>query len=90
MSRSTTERGYGTAHQRERARHQRRIDRGEHVVCWRCGRAINPGMDWDLGHDDHDRSVTRGPECLPCNRGTTTRRPPRARAPEQHPGIVRD
>ncbi len=71
--RTTGQRGYGWAHQRERAKWQRVIDSGG-VSCWRCGRPIHPGMPWDLGHDDNDRSVYRGPECRPCNRATTGRR----------------
>lgn len=59
---TTTERGYGSAHQRERARVKRDVvDKGL-GVCWRCGGWIDPSMPWDLGHDDLDRSVYRGPE----------------------------
>ena len=32
-----------------RPRWQAAIDRGE-VACWRCGRPILPGMEWDMGH----------------------------------------
>lgn len=70
--RSTTERGYGSAHQRERAKWKPIVDAGQ-ANCWRCGRWLNPLLPWDLGHDDHDRSRYRGPECLPCNRATKTR-----------------
>lgn len=60
-----TERGYGPDHQAERADWQRRIDAGEDVHCWRCNAPI--GHDWHLGHDDDDRTITRGPECPACN-----------------------
>lgn len=35
--------------------------------CWRCARHIPPGTPWHVGHDDHDRSIIRGVECVPCN-----------------------
>lgn len=35
--------------------------------CWRCGRYLPPGSKVHAGHDDHDRTVYRGPECAPCN-----------------------
>lgn len=43
------------------------------VDCWRCGKRIKPGSAWDLGHDDHDTTVYRGPECHGCNRSTRSR-----------------
>ena len=64
---STTARGYGAAHQRERRRWQKVIDSGR-GACVRCGQPIPAGSDWDLGHDDNDRSVYRGPEHVRCNR----------------------
>lgn len=67
------QRGYGYDHDRLRAQYQRRMDEGETFTCWRCPRPIDP-TSWDLGHDDHDRSVTRGPECIKCNRSTSSRR----------------
>ena len=27
---------------------------------------LRPGMKWHLGHDDNDRRVYRGPECVGC------------------------
>lgn len=62
------ERGYDAAHIRARAEWQRRIDSGEPVTCWRptCRQPI-VGRAWHLGHDDTDRSITRGPECITCN-----------------------
>jgi hypothetical protein len=44
------------------------------VDCWRCGERILPGAKWDLGHDDLDRSITRGPEHRLCNRRTQAHR----------------
>ena len=66
------ERGYGAAHDRLRADYQRRMDRGETFECWRCGDDIDPER-WHLGHDDYDRTVYRGPECVPCNTATRGR-----------------
>jgi hypothetical protein len=34
-------------------------------------RSILPGQDWDLGHDDYDRSRYTGPEHRRCNRQTS-------------------
>jgi hypothetical protein len=62
----TAARGYGGAHQRERARWAPKVARGI-VDCWRCGQLIQPGRPWDLGHDD-DRRTYRGPEHPSCNR----------------------
>jgi hypothetical protein len=56
------------------------MDDGEQITCWRCGEQINP-HDWALGHDDHDRTRYRGPECPPCNYATAGRRPPRGVPP---------
>jgi hypothetical protein len=58
----TAARGYGSKHQRLRAQYQRRMDQGERFNCARCDQPIQPGTPWDLGHDDHDRSIYRGPE----------------------------
>lgn len=85
---STTARGYGTQHQRERRRVARLVNAGL-AYCWRCRKHIEPGSPWDLGHDDRDRSITRGPEHQHCNRATKAHQPPRARPASPHPGIVR-
>jgi hypothetical protein len=66
---TTNERGYGAKHQATRAEWQRVVDAGA-AECWRCGQAIRPGDDWHLGHDDHDRTKYRGPECPSCNTKT--------------------
>ena len=82
---------------------QRRIDRGEIVRCRRghsckhaemlddtsiVGGRILPGMEWDLGHDEHDRSLPSFPEHLDCNRATTGRGGSRKRPQEPHPGMI--
>lgn len=72
---SSTRRGYGSKHQRLRAEWQARIDAGKHVYCWRCKtKRITGTTPWHLGHDDHDRTKYMGPECIPCNTRTATRR----------------
>lgn len=63
---NTTELGYGWTHQQKRAEYQKVVDAGA-GECWRCGKPINPGDEWHLGHDDHDRTKYRGIECPPCN-----------------------
>jgi hypothetical protein len=83
----TAARGYNWAHQKLRAEYKQRMTNGEQFDCWRCGLWVNPAMPWDLGHDDHDRSVYRGPEHrgreCPAggNRATTGRR--RTQAPRR-------
>jgi hypothetical protein len=72
---TTTARGYGAEHQAERAEWQALIDAGEPVDCVRCGGRIKPGEAWDLGHDDEDRTIRRGPEhARQCNRAAGGRR----------------
>ena len=66
------ERGYDAAHDALRADYQRLMNAGVDFECWRCGDQIDP-EHWHLGHDDHDRSAHRGPECVPCNLATKGR-----------------
>ena len=61
------QRGYDAAHDREAAAWRAKVARGELVTCWRCGEPITDAADCHLGHDDHDRSITRGPEHALCN-----------------------
>lgn len=72
------QRGYGAEHEQARARMAPLVEAGL-AHCWRCGRWLNPDEPWDAGHDDLDRTIYRGPECLPCNRATAGRHasPPR-------------
>jgi hypothetical protein len=69
---TTTERGYGSDHQKARARAKRLVDSGD-AYCWRCGEWLDPEQPWDYGHDDQDRSRYRGPEHVSCNRATAAR-----------------
>lgn len=70
---STVARGYGARHVSLRKRWAKRVNAGG-VQCARCGLLIVPGSEWDLGHDDHDRSRYVGPEHAACNRGARRRR----------------
>ena len=69
---SSTQRGYGSAHRRLRAQWAPTVATGT-VRCWRCGKPISAGQAWDLGHDDDNRDVYRGPEHADCNRGAPHR-----------------
>jgi hypothetical protein len=60
------DRGYTTAHDRERARWVPKVDAGL-VDCARCHEHIEPGRPWDLGHND-ERTEWTGPEHRVCNR----------------------
>lgn len=66
------ERGYDALHDVMRANYQRAMRAGQTFKCWRCGGDINPDA-WHLGHDDHDRTQYRGPECPACNLATAGR-----------------
>src|SRR5438309_3700375 len=74
----TAKRGYGTRHQRLRKAIAPTVAAGL-ANCARCGERIEPGELWDLGHDDHDRTVYTGPEHRRCNRATAGRRVRRSR-----------
>ena len=76
---TTTQRGYGSAHQRERAKWKPIVEAGQ-ANCWRCGKWLHPLLPWDLGHVDGDRTRYAGPECRKCNRGTAAARGNRSRA----------
>ena len=70
---SSTRRGYGSAHQRLRRALAPIVQAGR-ATCWRCGQPIKPTDAWDLGHDDQDRAITRGPEhAYKCNRSAAGR-----------------
>lgn len=71
---TTDERGYGAKHQLLRAIVAVEVAEGR-AICWRCGHRISPDAKWDLGHDDNDRSIYRGPEhARQCNRKEAGRR----------------
>lgn len=71
---SSHARGYDREHRRARADYEHILQRGGSITCWRCGRPITLGDEWDLGHDDTDRTVTRGPEhARECNRAAAGR-----------------
>lgn len=70
--RSTTDRGYGAAHQAERRSWERELARVGVVecharVCLMPDREIYDGDPWDLGHTE-DRTGWTGPEHPKCNR----------------------
>ena len=73
------ERGYGPEHSKTRRWFKTNVVDKGNGYCWRCGVWLDPKEPWDLGHDDYDRSVYRGPECRPCNRGTAASRGNRSR-----------
>lgn len=58
---SSTQRGYGYKHQQLRKQIESKVRAGR-ATCWRCEQPIKPTQHWDLGHDDYDRSIYRGPE----------------------------
>jgi hypothetical protein len=68
-----SDRGYGTHHRRLRKIWAIKVEAGG-VRCARCGRLIQPGAPWDLGHDDNNRQLYAGPEHRRCNRGAPHRK----------------
>jgi hypothetical protein len=58
---TTGQRGYDYQHQKLRKQVAPLVAAGK-ATCWRCSERIDPGQDWDLGHDDDDRTKYRGPE----------------------------
>jgi hypothetical protein len=54
--------GYTGKHRVLRNKIKQAMDLGQVFACWRCGEPIQPGQPWELGHDDVDRSIWRGPE----------------------------
>lgn len=62
-------RGYGAEHEQQR-RAWAPLVRAGGVRCRRCGRELDPGKAWELGHPDATSSAAIGPECVPCNRAT--------------------
>jgi hypothetical protein len=68
-----TARGYDGAHNALRRRVAPTVNAG-HAACWRCRQVIIPDTSWDLGHDDHNRSIYRGPEHRRCNRSAAAKK----------------
>ncbi|MGH3536556.1 MAG: hypothetical protein ACRDQG_17835 [Pseudonocardiaceae bacterium] len=68
---TTTQRGYGVTHQRERDRWRPVVERGEgwcaELVCLMPTRWIIPGSRWDLAHDRRTGGYL-GPAHAICNR----------------------
>lgn len=64
-TKTTTERGYGAAHQRERRKWADIVNAG-FAVCSRCDQPIQPGTQWHLDHTD-DRTGYLGPAHAVCN-----------------------
>lgn len=63
---TTTDRGYGARHDKER---RKIINRGiENFRCARCGIQFENGEPFQLGHTD-DRESWSGPEHIRCNLG---------------------
>lgn len=79
---STTQRGYGTAHQQRRRKWRPIVESGNATchakVCLMPSRWIQPGTAWDLGHTE-DRSDWTGPEHALCNRSDGGKRSRKAR-----------
>ncbi|WP_322859147.1 hypothetical protein U8D42_04000 [Mycobacterium europaeum] len=84
---STTARGYGNAHQRERARWAPLVATGG-VRCVRCHEYIKPGQRWALDHADtpdaHRLGLYWGCSHQHCN---NARKPPQ---PQQTPRAIED
>jgi hypothetical protein len=74
---TTTQKGYGAAHQKERAKWKPVVDAGlaycRQPVCLHRTRWIPPGTAWALGHTD-DRGSYLGPVHADCNQRDGARR----------------
>ena len=63
---TSTARGYGSRHQKTRARLNLEVQ-GGNMACARCGELIQPNTAWHLDHDDEDRGTYLGPSHAFCN-----------------------
>jgi len=70
---TTTERGYGAAHQKLRAEQAKLLAHQGWLPCARCPRPILPGQQWHLDHTD-DRTSYLGPSHRRCNELAAARR----------------
>src|SRR6266702_8176699 len=74
---TTTERGYGTAHRKDRAKWKLLVDGGHGVccepICLMSSRWIPPGSEWHLAHTD-DGTAVKGVSHKICNVGDGGRR----------------
>ena len=68
---TTSGRGYGAQHQRDRAWWAPIVAQGK-TRCRRCRGLIEPGQAWDLGHPDADCDYPTAPEHRAHNRATAT------------------
>ena len=79
---TTTQRGYGSQHQKLRAQWKPIVDAGQAwchaTTCLKADRRIQPGTPWHLGHTE-DRSSWTGPEHEQCNESDGARRGNRGR-----------
>ncbi len=87
--RTTAERGYGQEHRKQREALVPIVQAGK-ATCWRCKLPISPLANWDLGHDDDDRTQYRGPEHVSCNRAAGGRSSAETRKSSGPPPRSRD
>jgi hypothetical protein len=74
QSPTSTERGYGQAHRKLRARIAREVSSAT-AVCAHYGLPIGPAEPWDLDHSD-DRTMYLDASHSACNRASGGRKPP--------------
>jgi hypothetical protein len=74
---TTTQAGYGWAHQQQRAKWVPIVAAGQATcharICLLPSRWIRPGTPWDMGHNDA-RTAWTGPEHSRCNRADGARK----------------
>jgi hypothetical protein len=85
---STTERGYGYAHQQERRRLTPLVNAGDaycaQPICIHATRWIRPGTPWALGHNTN-RTAWIGPVHADCNQLDGASRGGKEIAARRHP-----
>lgn len=65
---TTSQRGYGAHHQRLRLRWKRLLASEGQLPCARCHKPVLPTDEWELDHDDIDRTRYIGVSHKLCNR----------------------